>query len=536
MSLSNVDLHILDIIINLGPFKKYDNLLYEFYLTKNDKLRKKEIDESIQKLLNSGLISIMKNRYDEELIMSNPEAKNQINEMLANYLKEKVKKEKLLEIAQENYQEVLKLLGLKQRYSSRNISYIRFILGSDYDPSLTSFCEKLLEANMAFKASGASTTGKTITEDYYLRKVPIDVESELQEYILNSLEDFRVDVEWLALLLPILIKSNIKIADIEVIFPSLTHIEVLELLKRLEDKKILKISNEEISIHEPIRNYIKTTFILMHYADFESFMIRQLRKRIAESISSLYLLGTIKSILVSGKAIYDGPFAIIERSSAVNEILKDVEKDIPKLGIVFLAKDHIVIAKRVLDELESILKSKIFEKVIRVPANDGYTAINAWRKILGDECEDYIKIQDEYVNEETLEILKSFTSPQIHITILTSIEGAKDSDIKEMKRIVNKIRDSGRKLELYFIGDSLGKAPFHFRYIISRDICYSISTSIKQVGKSKDADLILISKEEKEGLIEPAFDYWIGIRNDKLKEKGLHRMNFEEWLKYKSSQ
>jgi hypothetical protein len=537
MNLSNVDLHILDIIINLGPFKKYDDFIYEFYLNKEDHLTRKEIDVAIQKFLNSGLISIVKNRYDEELIMANTEAEK----ILANYWKEKIKKEKLLEIAQENYQELLKLLELKIKDSSRNISYIRFIFGSysdNYDQSLAGFCEKLLEANMVFKASGISSTGKTITEDYYLRKVPIDVERELQNYVLNSIntEDFRVDLEWLALLLPMLIKSNIKIADIEAIFPSLTRIEVLDLLKRLEDKKILKIYNEEISIPESIRTNIKQKFIWRYYADFESFMIRQLRKRIAESMSSLYLLGTIKSLLVSGKATDDGPFAIIERSSAVNEILKNVEKDIPKLGIVFLAKDHIVIAKRVLDELESILKSKIFEKVIRVPANDTYTAINAWRKILGEECKDYIKIQDEYVNEETLEILRSYTPPQISITILTSIEGAKDADIEAMKRIVNKIRDSGRKLEWYSIGDSLGKAPFHFRYIISRDICYSISTSIKQVGKSKDADLILISKEEKEGLIEPAFDYWIGVPKDKLKEKGLHRMNFEEWLKYKSSQ
>jgi hypothetical protein len=531
MNLSNVDLHILDIIINLGPFKKYDDFIYEFYLNKEDHLTKKEIDAAIQKFLNAGLISIVKNRYDEELIMANAEAEK----ILTNYWKEKIKKDKLLEIVQENYQEVLKLLGLKQRDSSHNISYIRFILGSDYDRSLAGFCEKLLEANMVFKAHSVSTTGKTITEDYYLRKVPIDVESELQEYVLNSLEDFRVDVEWLALLLPMFTKSNIKIADIEAIFPSLTHIEVLELLKRLEDKKILKISNEEISISEPIRNYIKTIFISRRYVDFESFMIQQLRNRIAESISSLYLLGTIKSILASGKATDDGPFAIIERSSVVNEILKDVEKDIPKLGIVFLAKDHIVIAKRVLDELESILKSKIFEKVIRVPANDTYTAINVWRKILGEECKDYIKIQDEYVNEETLEILRSYTPPQISITILTSIEGAKDADIEKMKQIVDKIRDSGRKLEWYSIGDSLGKAPFHFRYIISRDICYSISTSIKQVGKSKDADLILISKEEKEGLIEPAFDYWIGVPENKLKEKGLNRMKFDEWINFKLS-
>jgi len=169
-------------------------------------------------------------------------------------------------------------LGLKKRDFSHNISYIRFIFGSysdNYDRSLAGFCEKLLEANMVFKASGISSTGKTITEDYYLRKVPIDVESELQNYVLNSIntEGFRVDLEWLALLLPILIKSNIKIADIEAIFPSLTRIEVLDLLKRLEDKKILKISNEEISISEPIRNYIKPTFILRHYAEFESFMI-----------------------------------------------------------------------------------------------------------------------------------------------------------------------------------------------------------------------------------------------------------------------
>jgi len=204
MNLSNVDLHILDIIINLGPFKKYDDFIYKFYLNKEDHLTKKEIDAAIQKFLNAGLISIVKNRYDEELIMANAEAEK----ILTNYWKEKIKKDKLLEIVQENYQEVLKLLGLKQRDFSHNISYIRFILGSDYDLSLAGFCEKLLEANMVFKAYNVSTTGKTITEDYYLRKIPIDVESELQEYVLNSLEDFRVDVEWLALLLPMLIKSK----------------------------------------------------------------------------------------------------------------------------------------------------------------------------------------------------------------------------------------------------------------------------------------------------------------------------------------
>jgi len=86
---------------------------------------------------------------------------------------------------------------------------------------------------------------------------------------------------------------------------------------------------------------------------------------------------------------------------------------------------------------------------------------------------------------------------------------------------------------LYFIGDNLGKAPFHFRYIISKDYCYSITTSIKQVGKTKDADIIPLSKEEKNGLVEPAFDYWVGLPLNKLKEKGIIRMEFNEWIEQK---
>jgi hypothetical protein len=524
---SDVDLHLLDIIINFEPLQKYN--LYEFWFTKNKKLTDEEIDESIQRLLNSGQISITKDEYAREIITINPEKRGEILNTLTDFWKGKVQKEKLLQIAEGNDRELLKLLEVKTSYEGKT-----YLLISDYyyDQLSISFCEKLLNINMVFKATYSSR--KHHYESYYLRKIPVDVENELQNYILSkvNVEGFRLDQDWRILLLPMFVDSPINITDIETIFPNLTRDEILELLKKLEGKRALAISGDKISIPKAVRDIIKTNFLLKNYTAFESSMIEQLRKRVGESTSNLYLLGMLKRMLMSTDVKVDGPFAIIQRSSVANINLNDL-REATKLGIVFLTENQIIVANKVLEELESILKSRIFEKVIRIPANDIYAAITTWKRIFSEECKEYIKIQDEYVNEDTLRILQSYSPPQIDVTILTSIEGARDLDAEEMKRIINEIKGSGRSLKLYFIGDNLGKAPFHFRYIISKDYCYSITTSIKQVGKTKDADIIPLSKEEKNGLVEPAFDYWVGLPFNKLKEKGIIRMEFNEWMEQK---
>jgi len=263
-------------------------------------------------------------------------------------------------------------------------------------------------------------------------------------------------------------------------------------------------------------------------------MVQQLRERVSERVSNLFLLGLLKRILISPQIEkMTGPFYTIKKTLITNVDETDLREAV-KLGIVFLTENEVIIANDALNELETLFKSAISEKsLIRIPANDIYTAIVTWRKIFGG-CKKYIKIQDEYVNEETLQIVQSYSPSDVGITFLSSIEGARDADVEEMKQRVDNIRNSGRKINLFFVGDKEGKAPFHFRYIISRDLCYSITTSIKQVGKSKDVDLIPISKEEKDGLIEPAFNYWTGPEK-RLREMGFDRMNFEEWLKHRSS-
>lgn len=80
-----------------------------------------------------------------------------------------------------------------------------------------------------------------------------------------------------------------------------------------------------------------------------------------------------------------------------------------------------------------------------------------------------------------------------------------------------------------------GDAPFHKRCIIRRDVCFSLSGSIKSVGKAKEIDIRPISTYEKEELIEPAFDNWFSNEPaDALKKKGIMRMTYDGWVASKS--
>ncbi len=84
---------------------------------------------------------------------------------------------------------------------------------------------------------------------------------------------------------------------------------------------------------------------------------------------------------------------------------------------------------------------------------------------------------------------------------------------------------------MFFIGDLVhGKAPFHKRYIISKDVCYLLTSSIKDIGKSKSVDIIGIPTSVKISEIEPAFKYWTDVPTKELEQQGYTRIDFEEWI------
>jgi hypothetical protein len=382
-----------------------------------------------------------------------------------------------------------------------------------------------------------SSTRKHTYESYYLRKIPVNIQNFLQVFILNKFhpEELKLETDWKVLTILLFSEEALKIADIKLNFPNLTQYEVDEILAKLKSKEMVTVEKEEIKLSKATKDLLKEFFFTNRYRAFKAMLMQELKRRVSESSSNLFFLGLVKRMLISPKTQkLSEPFCMIERGLLENIDENDLREAV-KLGVIFLTENKVIIPREILLELEGILSSAVSDRtLIRIPVGDVFKTAAIWGEIF-TKCKDYIKIQDEWISEETLQVIQSYSPAEVKIEIISGIERARDADIEEMKRRVDAIKNSGKKIELFFIGyERTGKAPFHYRYIIGKDICYSISTSIKDVGKSKEADFIYIPREEKEGLIEPAFNYWSRTPKEKLKEIGVIRMNFDEWLKYLS--
>ncbi len=523
--LSEEELHVLDIITNLAPLSQYE--LSGFWITKDRSFTPDALKEIIDKLLLLGLILVEKVGYQTNISMTTNMREKAVQILTEFWQHKNVKDEMLRTIAEQNYVGVLRFLELISSYADK--PRVTF---SDYyfDSEAHHLCLELLSSRMVFKHTSSSR--KHSYEDYYIRRIPIDAQAFLQTFLLSKLNPERLDLEsdWKVLIIPLFSEKNVKISDIRLNFPALTQYEIDEILARLEKRGMMVKEGEEIKFPKATKDIMKQYFAAKCWRAFKAMLMQDLRRRISERSSNLFFLGLIKRLLISAKVQKPLELFFIIRRDEVKNVNEDDLKEAVKLGVIFLTENEILIPHEVLTDIEAILSSSISDKaIIRIPAGDIFAAVNNWRKIFS-ECRDYIKIQDEWVNEETLQIVQSYSPIEVEIIILTGIEKARDVDIEEMKQRLDAIRNSGRKIELFFIGYESGKAPFHYRYIIGKDVCYSISTSIKDVGKSKEADFIRISKEEKEGLIEPAFDYWIGLPRERLKEKGIKRMSFDQWL------
>jgi hypothetical protein len=528
--ISDEELHVLDAITNLEPISQYE--LSGFHTLESKLLTTEQLEETISKLSRLGLISIVKTEYQMTISMT-PEMKKKAIDMLTEvWQHKKVSNETLETLIEQNYAGALRFLELVTTYEDK--SRVTF---SDYyfDAEVRSFCQKLWKNHMVFMHTSSSR--KHTYESYYLRRIPVNIQNFLQVFILKKFhpEELKLETDWKVLTILLFSEEALKIADIKLNFPNLTQYEVDEILAKLESKGVITIEKEWIKLSKATKGPLKEFFLANRYQAFKAMLIQELKRRVSERSSNLFFLGLVKRILVSPKIRkLPEPFCIVERNLLENIDENDLREAV-KLGVIFLTENNVIIAQEVLLELEVILSSTISDRtIIRIPAGDVYKASATLRDIF-TKCENYIKIQDEWINEETLQVIQSYSPDGVEIEIISGIERARDADIEEMKRRLYAIRNSGRKIELYFIGcERTGKAPFHYRYIIGKNVCYSISMSIKDIGKSKEADFICIPGEEKEGLIEPAFNYWSRTPKEKLKEIGVVRMNFDEWLKYLS--
>jgi len=525
------DLFIVDAIINLEPILRHQ--FSGLWITNERPLESEQLDNILNKLSTLQLISIQKDDYQREILSLNPLSEDRVESILSSFWKRKhITREHLIEKIEKDYAGILKALEFK----SIDDSKVR-IGFSDYysDSQAKGLCQRLTEIGMAFKQTWSSK--KHYYEEYFLRRHPIDVMKSLEELIVSRVnpKELKLETDWHVLIPLIFCDISVTKEDLKTNIPSLTSDEIDGILFRLQNCGILVREGREIKIQKAAKNIIKNYFILQQYQPFKSLITHELRKRVRERPENLYLLGLMKRILSSAQiSEASEPFLVIRRDS-ISDVSTESLENAVKLGILFLTKQELIVAHEVLLELEETLTTALLEKeVYRIPAKEIFTAISIWRKMFG-ECKDYIKIEDEYVNEETLEILRSYVPSDVKLTILSSIKGARDLDVAEMERRVEAMKNSGRQIELFFVGyEQNGEAPFHERYIISKHVCYLISNSLKQVGKSKSASIALISNDKKEGTVEPAFNYWIDTPEDKLNKLGIKRLRFDEWLRSKT--
>jgi hypothetical protein len=170
-------------------------------------------------------------------------------------------------------------------------------------------------------------------------------------------------------------------------------------------------------------------------------MLHQLRRRVSERPSNLFILGLIRRILASAPSLKTSePFCSIKRELLTNVSGDDI-KEASKLGILFLTSKEVIVAHEVVTELESVLKSALMvESFMTVPPNDNLRAMQAWVQIFG-QCKDYVKIWDEYINEETLDIIERFCPRDATVTALSAIEKPRQIDVDESEQRVKAIRN-----------------------------------------------------------------------------------------------
>ena len=410
--------------------------------------------------------------------------------------------------------------------------YIAFI---DYgwEGDLGRFCEELVKKRVMFRQSTSSR--KHAYRRYYLRIWPFDAKD-----IIISIVNKRMNVEGLSkeewdLLSLLLLSPNLKLKyeTIRNNLHELTESELREIITRLRRRGMIDERYQEISLPEGLKEPFFQYFTTNIYPKVKQDIVNELKRRISRSIANLWIFAGIKRLAelpIGEERAQPVSIKLIKKDQIEDhQLLSDAKR----LKLAIELDNEVLIYVDILREIENWLKSSIKEALIYVPAGDIFLASNILKDIFS-KCEEYVKIQDPYIDEETFHILQYIPS-EIKIKLLTGIKmGWKKEELDRVQRVcrwIERFKAERRgKFDVRFIGrDDTGEPPFHDRFIISKNRCWQVGTSLKQIGRGKDTVINELSKREKEEIIEPIFERWWNASLKELKSEGLTRLGFQEW-------
>jgi len=412
--------------------------------------------------------------------------------------------------------------------STKQVSFTDY----EWESNIGDLCEELLKERVAFRHSYNSK--KHSYRDFYLRVWPFDVEEKISKVILEHLnvKGFG-DGEWQVIFLLLLshdlslkyqtIKNNV----------SFTDAEPREYITSLKERGLVKEEYARITLTQGLRDPLTQYFKSNIYPKMQSKVIEQFRKKIGSSISLLWLFTSAVRIYYMQGEERDEPISLkmIDKTQA-----KEFEQyltDIKELGILYDFEDKILLLKDIVRYIENWLKGSLKQSLIIIPEGDYYLARSEFQNIFS-KCQEYVKIQDPYLGEETFDLLR-YVDKGLKLKVLTSIKSGDEEDSNGISKRIDQFKaERGGNFQISFIGDrNTGDAPFHDRYILSKDSGWQVGTSLKDVGKGKETTISEISKVNKDELVEPAFDRWWNAKKSELESKNKEKIDYQEWKERK---
>jgi hypothetical protein len=518
---------LLDAALNIGPFYSPENVTETVEI-----LTGKErgvINEVWNELVNSGIViqkdyhwSIDQARKEEieKIIEEELEQAGITSDRVTSSIEEKIKTNP------EKLSVYVKLLDeIYIQGSTRRVVFTDYDLNFD----IQDLCEELLKERVAFRYSYSSRK-KHFYRDFYLRVWPFDVEKIINEIVVKYLNVKGLnDEEWQVIFLLLLshdlshryqtIKNNITFTDAE----------LREYITNLKERGFVKEEYEIITLHQdkkaPLTQYFKSYI----YPKMQSKVIEQFRKKIGSAISVLWLYTSAVRIYYMQGEERDEPISLKMINRTQVKEFEQYLTDIKKLGVLYDFEDKILLLKDIIRLIEDRLKGSFKESLIIIPEKDYNHAVSVFKDIFS-KCQEYVKIQDPYLGKRTFDFLIDLDKG-LKLQVLTSIKSGDEEDPKGISERIDQFKAERRgNFQIFFIGDrSTGDAPFHDRYILSKDSGWQVGTSLKDVGKGKETTILEISRNDKDQLVEPAFDRWWNANNRELESKDKVKIDYHEW-------
>jgi len=461
----------------------------------------------------------------------NPSYDSQVKKAVENFLKNKnITLEACIALVNKEADNpsklalLIRLIGQITEWEERKyVSFVDYGWGGD----LGHFCEELVKNGIMFRESSSSR--KHSYRTYHLRVWPFDAKEAIISVVKKRMNIERLSNEEWRVISVLLLSPSLRL-KYETIRSNLdfTEPELREIITGLKRRGIIEEKYNEIYLPEGLKEPFFQYFNTSIYPQVKQEIVNNLKRKISRALSNLWIFSGVKRVYelpIGEEKLEPLPIKLLSK----NEIDPQLLLEAKKLNLVLEFDDKVLIRADIINEIENWLKGSIKETLIYIPAEDVFLASNILRDIFS-KCEEYVKIQDPYIGEESFHILQ-YVPNEIKIQLLTGIKLGWGEDPERICMWIERFKaERESNFKIFFLGrkDS-GDPPFHDRFIISKNKCWQVGTSLKQIGRGKDTVISSLSKREKDEMIEPVFERWWNANLKELKMKNLTKLSFREW-------